>query len=100
MGSVLGLAGDESVNPSCLGVCRTQPGSCRHSPSVILQLKDGDTIRIDAETRSMDVTSVDEAEWARRREEWKEPPLKFISGVLYKYIKNVTSASIGCVTDI
>ena len=64
-----------------------------------VQLKDGDTIRIDAETRSLDVTNVDDAEWASRREAWQEPPLKYSSGVLYKYIKNVTSASVGCVTD-
>jgi hypothetical protein len=30
---------------------------------------------------------------------WKAPPLKATSGTLYKYIKNVTSASEGCVTD-
>jgi len=36
---------------------------------------------------------------ARRREAWKAPPLKVSRGTLYKYIKNVKSASEGCVTD-
>ena len=65
-----------------------------------MQVKDGDRIKIDAETRSIDAIDIDDAEWDRRRSEWKEPPLKYMSGVLYKYIKNVTSASIGCVTDL
>jgi len=34
-----------------------------------------------------------------RRADWTAPPLKFTRGRLYKYIKNVKSASEGCVTD-
>ncbi len=63
------------------------------------QVKDGDTIRIDAEKRRMDVLNVDDAEWQRRRDAWIAPPLKATQGTLYKYIKAVTSASTGCVTD-
>lgn len=65
-----------------------------------LQIQDGDIIRIDAEKHSIDAVSVDDAEWRRRREAWKAPPLKYVSGVLYKYIKAVSSASLGCVTDL
>lgn len=65
----------------------------------IALVRDGDTIRIDANTRRMDVVGVDDAEWDRRRKEWKAPPLKATRGTLYKYIKNVASASEGCVTD-
>jgi dihydroxy-acid dehydratase len=36
---------------------------------------------------------------ARRRAAWKAPDLKAKRGTLYKYIKNVKSASEGCVTD-
>ena len=67
---------------------------------LILQIKDGDSIRIDAEKHSIDATSVDDAEWQRRRESWTAPPLKFNKGVLYKYTKCVSSASLGCVTDL
>ena len=38
-------------------------------------------------------------ELARRRKEWKTPPYKAARGTLSKYIKNVKSASDGCVTD-
>ncbi|KAL4424101.1 hypothetical protein ABPG75_001402 [Micractinium tetrahymenae] len=66
----------------------------------IALVQDGDTIRIDAENRTMDVLNVDEAEWERRRAAWTPPPLKATSGTLYKYIKNVAPASVGCVTDL
>ena len=34
-----------------------------------------------------------------RRAAWKKPPYKVTRGTLYKYVKNVKSASEGCVTD-
>ena len=40
-----------------------------------------------------------DAELTARRKAWKAPPYKFTRGTLYKYIKNVKSASEGCVTD-
>ena len=64
-----------------------------------LQVKDGDRVRIDAKNRKMDVLDVDDSEWQKRREQWQPPPLKATQGTLYKYIKSVTSASTGCVTD-
>jgi len=64
----------------------------------IALVKDGDEITIDAETNRIDVAlSADEL--ARRRGAWKAPELKAKRGTLYKYIKNVKSASEGCVTD-
>jgi dihydroxy-acid dehydratase len=35
----------------------------------------------------------------KRRNAWQAPPFKANRGTLYKYIKNVKSASEGCVTD-
>ena len=64
----------------------------------IALVRDGDIISLDAETRSIDL-EVDEAEMAERRAAWTAPPLKATRGTLYKYIKNVKSASEGCVTD-
>jgi dihydroxy-acid dehydratase len=64
----------------------------------IALLQDGDMIAIDAEQRSIDV-ELDEAELGRRRDAWTAPALKAQRGTLYKYIKNVKSASEGCVTD-
>jgi dihydroxy-acid dehydratase len=61
-------------------------------------IRDGDKITIDAETRRIDVDVSDE-EMTRRHEQWTMPPYKATRGTLYKYIKNVQSASLGCVTD-
>lgn len=64
----------------------------------IALVKNGDVITIDAEVNRIDV-AVSEAEFADRRTGWKAPPYKNTRGTLYKYIKNVKSASEGCVTD-
>ncbi len=65
---------------------------------VIGLVEDGDVITIDAEQNTISVALSDEILDARRKN-WKQPPYKFQSGVLYKYIKNVSTASDGCVTD-
>jgi len=64
----------------------------------IALVKDGDTITIDAATRSIRV-EVDDTELARRRSAWTPPPLKATRGTLHRYIRTVKSASEGCVTD-
>ena len=64
----------------------------------IALVEDGDTITIDAKKHTIEL-EVDEAELAVRRERWTPPPLAATRGTLFKYIKNVKSASEGCVTD-
>ncbi len=64
----------------------------------IALVQNGDIVTIDAETNQLDF-DVSEAELSKRRATWKAPPLKATRGTLYKYIKNVKSASEGCVTD-
>ena len=64
----------------------------------IALVKDGDVVVIDADAASIDAEVAAE-EFARRRAEWKAPPLKADRGVLAKYIRCVAPASRGCVTD-
>ena len=61
-------------------------------------LKDGDVVTIDAANNALSVDVPDE-ELARRRAAWTMPPYKATRGTLFKYIKNVKTASEGCVTD-
>lgn len=61
-------------------------------------IETGDEITIDAEANTLEV-ALSETELENRRKNWKQPPYKFSKGVLFKYIKNVASASEGCVTD-
>ena len=62
-------------------------------------VRDGDTITIDAEKRVIDIIDRSDEELDRRRAEFKPPPLKYQKGTLYKYAKNVSDASRGCITD-
>lgn len=61
-------------------------------------VQDNDHVTIDAENNRL-VVSVSDEEMAKRRAAWVAPALKATRGTLYKYIKNVKSASEGCVTD-
>lgn len=58
----------------------------------------GDRVKIDAQKNTIDLL-VDAGTLATRRAAWKKPSYKASRGTLYKYIKNVKSASEGCVTD-
>ena len=64
----------------------------------IALVRTGDKITIDAQKRAIDV-DLSDAELAQRRAAWAMPPYKATRGTLYKYIKNVQSASEGCLTD-
>jgi len=61
-------------------------------------LEDGDVITIDGINNVLDV-AVDDETMAERRKKWQMPPYKARRGTLYRYIKNVKSATDGCVTD-
>ena len=64
----------------------------------IAVIEDGDVITIDAESCTLAV-KLSTAELKKRRKAWRMPPYKATQGTLYRYIKTVTSASEGCVTD-
>ena len=62
-------------------------------------IEEGDIIRIDAERNVIEV-EVDDATLAARRANWEAPAPRATSGVLKKYARFVSSASLGCVTDL
>ena len=62
-------------------------------------LEEGDLITIDAERRVLEV-DVCKDELSRRRAEWKPPAPRYTAGVLHKYARLVSSASLGAVTDL
>ncbi len=65
---------------------------------LIALVEDGDTVSIDAVENRIEV-DISDAEIARRRKNWNPPAYKAKRGTLFKYIRNVSSASQGCVTD-
>ena len=64
----------------------------------IALVRDGDIITLDAVDNRLDI-EVDEEEMAARRAAWQMPPYKATKGTLFKYVKSVSDASMGCVTD-
>jgi len=61
-------------------------------------IRDGDRVTIDAARHRL-VVDLSEAELEERRGQWRMPPYKAARGTLYKYLRNVKDASLGCVTD-
>ena len=61
-------------------------------------IKNGDIVTINAKTNKIEFKLSDK-EFANREKNWKMPPYKANRGTLYKYIRNVKTASEGCVTD-
>ena len=64
----------------------------------IALVENGDMLTIDAKLNRIDV-GLSTLELERRRAAWKAPAFKATRGTLYKYIKNVKTATEGCVTD-
>jgi dihydroxy-acid dehydratase len=62
-------------------------------------VKDGDRIRIDVHTKSLNLLVSDD-ELANRRKGWKPNAPRYISGVLGKYAKLVQGAETGAITNI
>jgi dihydroxy-acid dehydratase len=64
----------------------------------IALVREGDSITIDAESRLLQL-NIPTEEFDRRRLEWKPPARRARSGVLAKYVRLVSSSSIGAITD-
>lgn len=69
-----------------------------HDGGVIALVHDDDRIEIDAVNNAITL-HVDDQELKRRKDKWKQPPLKAGRGILFKYAKQVKNATEGCVTD-
>jgi dihydroxy-acid dehydratase len=64
----------------------------------IALIENGDVITIDAVNNTINMKISDE-EFAKRKSNWKKPESQIKQGVLLKYMRSVSSASEGCVTD-
>ena len=65
----------------------------------IALVEEGDGITIDADRRLLQLDVPDDV-LARRRAAWRPPAPRYTAGVLHKYAKLVSSASLGAVTDL
>jgi dihydroxy-acid dehydratase len=97
MGEKVALITDGRFSGATRGICigHIAPEAAIGGPLALL--KDGDRIRIDADTRRLDL-AVDDAELARRRASWTAPQPRHTAGLLAKYAQCVGQADLGAVT--
>jgi dihydroxy-acid dehydratase len=98
LGDKVGLVTDGRFSGGTYGmvVGHVAPEAAVGGPIALVH--EGDTVTIDADARKLEV-AIDDAELARRRATWKAPAPRYTTGVLAKYAKLVSSASLGAVTD-
>ncbi len=98
LGSDVGLITDGRFSGGTHGlvVGHISPEAQVGGPIALIQ--DGDVITIDSENQELSV-ALTEQQFAERRQQWAEPPLRYKRGILNKYARLVSSASRGAVTD-
>jgi dihydroxy-acid dehydratase len=99
LGDSVGLITDGRFSGGTYGMVVGHVAPEAAAGGAIALVKEGDRITIDAERRLLQLEITD-AELARRRATWKPPKPRYTAGVLHKYAKQVSSASIGAVTDL
>jgi dihydroxy-acid dehydratase len=99
LGDSVGLITDGRFSGGTYGMVVGHVAPEAAAGGTIALVEEGDTITIDAERRLLQLEISDE-ELSRRRARWKAPKPRYTSGVLHKYAKLVSSASIGAVTDL
>ena len=70
-----------------------------HVGGTLALVQEGDSITIDADRLLLQL-NVAEAEITRRRAGWTAPQPRYTRGVLAKFAKLVSSASLGAITDL
>jgi dihydroxy-acid dehydratase len=99
LGDSVGLITDGRFSGGTYGMVVGHVAPEAAAGGAIALVQEGDRITIDAERRLLTL-EVQDAELARRRAAWKAPKPRYTAGVLHKYAKQVSSASIGAVTDL
>jgi dihydroxy-acid dehydratase len=98
LGETVGLVTDGRFSGGTWGmvVGHVAPEACLGGNIALVQ--EGDPITIDARTLTLQL-DVGEDELARRRAAWRPPPPRATRGVLAKFARNASSASLGAVLD-
>jgi len=89
---------DARMSGTSYGTCvlHVAPESYIGGPLAFVQ--DGDVIELDVEARKLEL-KVSDAELARRKSLWKEPPPRFTRGYGALFSKHITQADKGCDFD-
>ena len=98
LGESVGLITDGRFSGGTWGMVVGHVAPEAYEGGTIALVKEGDSITIDADKRLIQV-NVSARELATRRKKWKQPKPRYTRGLLAKYMKLVSSASKGAVTD-
>ncbi len=99
LGDSVGLITDGRFSGGTYGlvVGHVAPEAAVGGPLALV--REGDPITINAERRVLEI-GLPADELARRRAAWRPPAPRYTRGVLAKYARQVSSASLGAVTDV
>jgi dihydroxy-acid dehydratase len=98
LGESVGLLTDGRFSGGTWGMVVGHVAPEAYVGGTIALIHEGDSITIDAH-RLLIQLNVDDAEIARRRAAWKAPAPRYTRGLLAKYMKLVSTASKGAITD-
>ena len=98
LGESVGLITDGRFSGGTWGMVVGHVAPEAYVGGTIALVQEGDNITIDAHQRLIQL-HVDDAELARRRAAWRPPKPRYTKGVLAKYMKLVSTASLGAITD-
>ncbi len=98
LGESVGLVTDGRFSGGTWGMVVGHVAPEAYVGGTIALVQEGDTITIDAHKLLIQL-NVGDAELARRRAQWRPPKPRYTQGVLAKYMRLVSSASRGAVTD-
>jgi dihydroxy-acid dehydratase len=98
LGDSIGLVTDGRFSGGTWGMVVGHVAPEAYAGGTIALIEEGDSITIDAH-RLLIQLNVDDATLAARRARWNPPPPRYTRGLLAKYVRLVSTASLGAVTD-
>jgi len=98
LGESVGLVTDGRFSGGTWGMVVGHVAPEAYVGGTIALVKEGDSITIDAKKRLIRL-NVSAKELAARKKKWKQPKPRYTRGLLAKYMKLVSTASKGAITD-
>jgi dihydroxy-acid dehydratase len=98
LGESVGLLTDGRFSGGTWGMVVGHVAPEAYVGGTIALVKEGDSITIDAKKRLIQL-NVPAKELARRRKAWKAPKPRYTRGLMAKYMRLVSTASLGAITD-
>jgi len=98
LGESVGLVTDGRFSGGTWGMVVGHVAPEAYVGGTIALVKEGDSITIDAKKRLLQL-NVPAKELAARRKKWKQPKPRYTKGLMAKYMKLVSTASKGAITD-